>query len=201
MDLNHLKQLIESADFAHSKNVSALSRLLALKAGYSEREADVIAQAALFHDVGKDAIPADILNKPGRLTPEEYALVRTHTAIGRDRITEAAEILSAAARAAAEHHERPDGLGYHRLSGREVHPYSPLIAVADVFDALYSKRVYKEAWAVADILAYFESQAGKQFEKAAVRLLFESIEEVIALCLNAERGPKTKTGVVADASF
>jgi HD-GYP domain-containing protein (c-di-GMP phosphodiesterase class II) len=149
----NLRQLVENTEFEHSKNVARISELLALRAGYAESEAAVIAQAALCHDVGKTGIPAYILNKPSSLTREEFEIVKTHTDIGHEQIMTVAEVLSAAARTAREHHERPDGNGYLRLSEREIHPYAKLVAIADVFDALYSKRAYKEAWGLSDISA------------------------------------------------
>jgi len=176
-----LTQLMENTNFKHSRNVARLSLLLAEKAGYSVAEAELIGQAALFHDIGKTAIPAEVLNKPGRLTPEEFEIVKTHSAIGQQQINAAARTLFFAARAAREHHERLDGFGYHNLTENEIHPYSKVIAVADVFDALYSKRSYKEAWSLDSISSHFHDQAGKHFDRSLVVLLFNIIDEVLLI--------------------
>jgi len=177
----NLKQLMNNTNYMHSRNVARLSALLAKEAGYPAQEVDLIEQVALFHDVGKTDIPQNILNKPDRLTPEEFEIVKTHTAIGREQILSAAEILFLAARTAYEHHERLDGHGYLNLTEQEIHPYSKLIAVADVFDALYSKRAYKEAWSINDISEYFHGQAGKQFDDSLVTLFFSILQEVLSV--------------------
>lgn len=181
--------LVDSINFEHSQTVSEISRLMAGKAGFSETECQVIAQAALCHDVGKSAIPADILNKPASLTPAEYEIVKTHTTAGYEQITHAMQTLSTAAIVALQHHEHIDGLGYHHLAGDDIHPYAKLVAVADVFDALYSRRSYKEPWGLDRIKDYLAQQAGRQFDKATVSLLFSILGDVMLLYENqcAER--------------
>lgn len=177
----NLKEIVDSSKYEHSQRVAQISALLAQKAGYRQSEVLLIEQAALYHDIGKEAIPTTILNKPGRLTPEEFAIIKTHTDKGHEQLMEGARILSIAAEIAKTHHERPDGSGYLHLPGREIHPYASLISVADVFDALISKRVYKDAWDVDDICALFQQQAGLQFEQEYVHLLFSLLDEVLAL--------------------
>ncbi len=176
-----LLQLIESTQFDHSKNVARLCRLLAERAGYSAEETSLIGMLALFHDVGKTGIPTEILNKPGPLTPEEYDVVKTHIIIGRDKIQSVAELLMIAARTAYEHHERIDGNGYLHLTESEIHPYSKLIAICDVFDALYSRRAYKSQWAIDDISEYFRAQTGKHFDGSLVSIFFGALDEILKL--------------------
>ena len=185
-----LLTLVNNTNFEHSRTVSQISRLMAGKAGFSDSECQVIAQAALCHDVGKSAIPADILNKPASLTPEEYEVVKTHTTAGYEQITKAMQTLSTAAIVALQHHEHVDGHGYFGLAGSDIHPYAKLVAVADVFDALYSRRSYKEPWDVGRIKGYITQRAGRQFDKDAVGLLFSILSEVLALYENqrTERG-------------
>ena len=96
-------------------------------------------------------------------------------------MNEAARILTAAAFVAGHHHERMDGTGYHKLSGHEIHPYARLVACADVFDALYSRRVYKESWNIAKIRAFFTEQSGKQFDPIMAALLFNGIDDVLSI--------------------
>jgi putative nucleotidyltransferase with HDIG domain len=177
----NLDALVESACYTHSRQVSKICAMLAEKAGDPPEEAAVIEQAALYHDIGKTDIPAWILNKPGALTPEEYSVVKTHTALGYNRIMDAISVLSVAADVCRDHHERPDGAGYERRAGVELHPYTKLISTADVFDALYSKRAYKEAWDIARIREFFLAQSGTQFDAGAVQLLFSAIDNVLSL--------------------
>ena len=177
----NLRQLVENSDFDHSKYVAKISTLMAEKAGFSQSEVSVIEQAALYHDIGKSSIPLAILNKPGKLTPQEFELVRTHTAIGFQQIMDAVHVLSIASIVAREHHEREDGTGYMCLPGSDIHPYAKLISVADVFDALASRRAYKEPWSIADICDYFREGAGKQFDACFVNLLLGLLEDIKAL--------------------
>ncbi|MDL2288475.1 HD domain-containing protein [Oscillospiraceae bacterium OttesenSCG-928-F05] len=176
-----LKVLAEATQFSHSRFVSELSTILARRAGYSPEETMIIQQAALYHDIGKTFIPKEILNKPGPLTSEEFEIVKTHTAIGYEKIIEIIGVLCAAAVVAGTHHEKWDGSGYMGLEGPNIHPYARLISVADVFDALLAKRPYKEPWAIEDIAAYFDTQAGKQFDAGIVQLLLQSLEEIAGL--------------------
>ena len=178
MDLNIL---VQSTCFAHSRQVSKISALLAEHAGYAPNETSLIGQAALYHDIGKTEIPASILNKPGALTSEEFALVKTHTTLGFDKINETIDVLTIAADVCRDHHERPDGAGYGGISESRIHPYTKLITVADVFDALYSKRAYKEPWGIEQIRSFFHEQSGTQFDAGIVLLLFSILDEVLTL--------------------
>ncbi len=181
-----LQRLMDGAKYNHSRQVSIISELLAKKAGLSPFERRVVSQAALLHDVGKEEIPRRILNKPAALTPEEFEIVKTHTAIGFERIAEAAQILTVAAVIAREHHEHENGHGYYHMTGTDIHPYAKLVAVADVFDALYSRRAYKDPWSVEKIRAYFTEQAGKQFDTDTVVLLFGILDEILPLYENKQ---------------
>jgi len=176
-----LETLTNQTYYAHSRQVSKICALLAERAGYSRDEIAIIEQAALYHDIGKTGIPEQILNKPGALTPEEFAVVKTHTELGYSKIMETVHILTVAAGVCRDHHERPDGTGYSGMTGRDIHPYSQLISVVDVFDALYSKRPYKEAWDIVRIRDFFSAQSGRQFDAGLVALLFSIIHIVLPL--------------------
>lgn len=176
-----MTRLVQSTQFEHSQQVARISTLLSRLAGYSPAETEVIGQAALFHDIGKTAIPASILNKPGALTQEEYAVIKTHTVIGQERLSQAVQTLSAAIVVAQQHHERLDGSGYLRMEDKEIHPYAKLIAVADVFDALVSRRSYKEPWSIDRTGAYLQDLAGIQFECRIVALLLSNMDQVLDL--------------------
>ncbi len=175
-------EITQLTHFDHSQKVSAISGLLAGYAGCHPETVELIRQAALYHDVGKSDISPAIINKPGRLTAQEFEIVKTHTRLGARKISDALRILRTAKMIAEQHHEKMCGLGYPRgLSGDAIHPYSRIVAVADVYDALASKRSYKALWNVGEILRYMESESGSHFDSAIIRLLLMHIDEITAL--------------------
>lgn len=179
MTLENLETLTH---YEHSRKVSQISGMLAKHAGFSPSEADIIEQAAAFHDVGKSCVPQSILRKNGALTPEEYELVKTHTSLGVRQINNALRMLKTADVIAAFHHERPDGKGYpYGLCGSEIPPSARIVAIADVYDALSSKRCYKNAWRLEDVCGYMRQNAGTQFDREYVELLLDLIDTVAAL--------------------
>lgn len=176
-----LTTLMNSTHFEHSQQVAKISCLLARLSGCSEEETEVIRQAALFHDIGKTEIPPAILNKPGKLTTEEYRAIQKHTTLGQNQLAREVQILNAANIVAMQHHERLDGSGYLGLEDADIHPYAKLVAVADVFDALISRRSYKEPWDAGRVCAYLLELAGKQFDRQFVTLLLANKEQIMAL--------------------
>jgi putative nucleotidyltransferase with HDIG domain len=175
-------KIAQLSEFAHSRMVSEISGLLAGYVGYTPQTADLIRQAAVYHDVGKSCINPAILNKPDRLTAQEYETVKTHAALGAQKIARTMEILSMAKIIAEQHHEKMCGLGYPRgLSGDAIHPFSRIVAAADVYDALRSKRVYKEAWTCSDALQYMQSESGTHFDSAVIKVLTDHADEIEAL--------------------
>lgn len=183
----NLHTLANSTEFEHSRQVARISGLLAYKLGYSQSDVSIISQAAAYHDIGKVAVPSEILNKPGPLTPEEFEIVKTHTELGYAQLAEAAEILSVAAEMAHYHHERVDGHGgYHGLAGSAIHPFTKIVSVADVYDALASKRAYKSRWETSEVCAYFEDQSGRQFDTEVVTVLLSAIQDILLLYKEAD---------------
>lgn len=158
---------------AHVKRVSIISEALALGIGLSGEEAEVIRYAAPLHDIGKIAIPDSILNKPGKLEGEEWEKMKEHAQIGQNILSQSPQrIFQVAALIAGQHHERWDGQGYpHGLAGEEIPVAARIVAVADIFDALGSKRCYKEPWSDEDILAFFKDQSGKIFDPKIAEIL------------------------------
>ena len=182
--------LINSTHFTHSRQVAKISALLAGYSGYSTSEIELIEQAALLHDIGKCDIPADILNKPGALTQQEFEIVKTHTDFGHDKIIQVIDTLSIAAIVAKQHHEwiRDSERGYIGLIGDEIHPYAKIVAIADVYDALASKRSYKDAWGQNEVCQYMQSQAGIHFDEQLISLLLKHINEIILLYNDERKG-------------
>ena len=168
-------------DRAHCHRVAALSRLLAELTGHGGKELQTIYQSAMLHDIGKMAIPLDILHKPEPLTAEERAVIQTHAGIGADMLKRTAPVLPTAAVVARQHHERLDGSGYLGLREKEIHPHARLIAVADVFDALISPRPYKGPWSVPSICAYLDERADIQFDAGVTGTLLSNLDRVLEL--------------------
>ena len=150
----------------HVIRMSYYARLLAVAAGLSEHQADVLYSAAPMHDIGKIGIPDGILQKPGKLTPEEWQIMRQHPAIGAGIIGKHEDPMLETARIVAlTHHEKWDGTGYPRqLKGEAIPLVGRIVAIADVFDALTSERPYKKAWPVKDAADYIAAQSGLHFD-------------------------------------
>lgn len=167
----------------HIRRVAEYSRLLALKAGFDEKEANLISNASPMHDLGKVAIPDNILLKPGKLDADEWEIMQSHSTIGYTILSGSQRpLLNAAAVIAKEHHEKYDGSGYpDRVAGEDIHIYARIVAVADVFDALGSDRVYKKGWELEKILKLFEEEKGKHFDARLATLFLENIEEFLKI--------------------
>jgi HD-GYP domain-containing protein (c-di-GMP phosphodiesterase class II) len=164
----------------HIIRVAHYSRLIALKYGISNEEAEIFKIASTLHDIGKISIPDRILLKPGKLTEEEFEIMKTHTIIGNKILLNSnKQIFKIAARIALEHHEKYDGTGYpNGLSGDEIGIYSRIVTLTDVFDALSSDRVYKKKWEFDKIIEYIKEQNGKQFDPKIVDLFVDNIIEI-----------------------
>jgi HD-GYP domain-containing protein (c-di-GMP phosphodiesterase class II) len=174
--LDTLERLARAAEyrddnsFDHTQRVAILAARLARGMGQDDHSVRLIRQAAPVHDLGKIAIPDSILLKPGALEPEEFEVVKTHSALGARVLEDShSEVLGVAERIARSHHERWDGDGYpDSLTGHEIPLAARLVAVADVFDVLVHERPYKEAWTVEDAAREIRSGAGLQFDPEVV---------------------------------
>lgn len=168
----------------HVKRVAEISKMLALEYGLDAEEAETIEFASPLHDIGKIGIPDAILNKPGKLTPEEWEIMKTHAVLGYEMLKSSnKKILRAGAIIARDHHEKWAGGGYPAdKSGEDIHLYGRITAVADVFDALGSDRSYKKAWPLEDIIAHMRSERGRHFEPRLVDILLDNIDTVAAIC-------------------
>ncbi|TYQ18356.1 UNVERIFIED_CONTAM: response regulator RpfG family c-di-GMP phosphodiesterase [Acetivibrio alkalicellulosi] len=167
----------------HVKRVAEFSKLIALKYGLSEEESEVISLASAMHDIGKMGIPSSILNKPGKLTKEEFEVMKTHTEIGYQMLEGSnKDIIKTASIIALQHHEKYNGTGYpNGLKGNDIHIYGRITAIADVFDALGTVRVYKPAWELDKIIEYFKEERGKHFDPNLLDIFFKYINEVLAI--------------------
>ncbi len=167
----------------HVIRMSHYARILALAAGMREDLAEMLLHAAPMHDVGKIGIPDRILQKPGALDAEEWAVMKTHPKIGAHIIGEHHHgLLAMAHRIALTHHEKWDGSGYPAgLAGEAIPLEGRIVALADVFDALTTVRPYKKAWPLEQVIAYLQDQRGKHFEPALVDLFLSKLPEVLAV--------------------
>lgn len=167
----------------HVRRVAEFSRLLALKAGLREEEAELLKLASPMHDVGKIGIPDSILNKPGALSDDEYCYIKSHSQIGFEILKNSKrEILKAATIVAQQHHERWDGSGYPQgLKGEQIHIFGRITGLADVFDALTHNRIYKKAWPIQFVIDYFKDNRGKYFDPRLVDLFIQHIDEFLEI--------------------
>lgn len=168
---------------AHLKNISIISYLLALALGLTKKQAELIKNASPLHDIGKVALADTILLKPGKLTPEEFEIMKSHTVYG-GRILEGAhsKVLQMAHKMSLCHHEKWDGTGYPKgLKEEEIPLEARIITVADVFDALCVSRVYKKAWKTDDAYDYILQESGKSFDPrivAAFKRIYSSVRKL-----------------------
>ena len=165
----------------HIVRMSKYSKILALAYGMNEEHAELLKQAAPMHDIGKIGIPDAILLKPGKLTASEFDYMKEHAQIGAQILENSSSpLLQLAHLLAIEHHEKWDGSGYpYGLKGEKISIEGRIVAVADVFDALTSKRPYKAAWSVEDALKFMHEQAGIHFDPELVHLFTAQIDAIM----------------------
>lgn len=167
----------------HVRRVAEYSYVIAKGLGLSDRESEILRIAAPLHDFGKIGIPDAILHKPGRLETDEFETMKTHAQVGEELLGRSdREILKAAAILAGDHHEKWDGSGYPKgKKGEEIHLYGRIVAVADVFDALGSKRAYKEAWPVENITEFLNDNKGTHFDPTIVDWVLINLTQMVAI--------------------
>ena len=165
----------------HLKRMSHYSRIIAKYLGLSESEQELIYYASPMHDIGKIGISDSILLKPGRFTPEERKVMEQHTTIGAEILANSDSLLlQKSAAIALSHHEKYDGSGYpYGLQGERIPLEGRIVALADVFDALSSKRVYKEAWSLDEVYKLVEESNGTHFDPQVVTALYAGQDEIL----------------------
>ncbi|WP_286235431.1 HD domain-containing phosphohydrolase [Thalassotalea sediminis] len=168
----------------HIRRVAETCKLLAQHVDYlSDTDVNTVFLASPMHDIGKIAIPKEILHKPGKLTDDEMTIMKTHAEKGYELLSHSKRRLTTAASIIAhEHHEKWDGTGYPRgLKGEEIHIYGRIVALADVFDALTHKRQYKDAWSVEDAVNYIKENSGKHFDPMLVDILIKYLPKFMEI--------------------
>ncbi|WP_374327724.1 HD domain-containing phosphohydrolase [Azonexus sp.] len=166
---------------AHIQRMAHYSEIIARGLDLDDASCRLLLKAAPMHDVGKIGIPDYILLKPGRLTPQEFEVMKRHAELGYELLKDSgSEILQAGAEIALSHHEKYDGSGYPKgLKGHAIPLFGRIVAVADVFDALTSERPYKKAWLLDDALRFLEDGRGGHFDPLCVEALLAGWEDVL----------------------
>ena len=162
----------------HIRRVAEYMKVLGRASGFDPEYCDKLAAGAMMHDIGKLMIPEEILDKPTKLTDEEYQIMKSHVLYGEALLKDCpGEIMQIASVLAKEHHERWDGKGYLGMKGQEIAYISRMISVCDVFDALTTTRSYKRGWTVEEAYDEIIKNSGTQFDPAVVRLFISKFDE------------------------
>jgi len=168
----------------HVVRMSKIAHLLAVALGMSDEDAKLLLHASPMHDIGKIGIPDGVLLKPGKLDPDEWEVMKTHSQIGAEILGDHPSPLMQMARLVAlTHHEKWDGSGYPKgLKGEDIPLVGRITALADVFDALTSQRPYKKAWPVEDAVQLIRDNSGKHFDPKLVEVFLDKLPEIQAIC-------------------
>ena len=168
---------------AHIKRMSMYCEAIGRAMNLSDTQCELLLAASPMHDVGKIGIPDHILLKPGKLTAEEFEIIKTHTTIGADILNSpTSELLSAARDIALYHHEKWDGSGYPRgIGGNEIPLMARIVAVADVYDALTTTRPYKKPWPAKEALAEITRLSGSHFDPTVVKAFIACYDDILRI--------------------
>lgn len=162
--------------FLHSVNVAVISLVIGKLLNYDKEKMMNLGTGALLHDIGKAFIPPEILNKPDKLTDEEFEIMKQHTTLGYEVLKNNSEINPTSRIIILTHHEKVDGSGYPlKLKGNDLHEFAKIIAIADVFDALTSDRVYRPKWPTYEAIEYLISLAGTHFDVDLIKIFTQNV--------------------------
>jgi len=182
-DLDHILTQLKRQDentYRHSIGVALISNIIGKVKGLCPQEIQELTSAAFLHDIGKVKIPDEIIHKPGKLTNEEFALIQNHTIYGYEMISQTPGLSHRQALVALQHHEREDGSGYpFGLRGNDIDPYSKIIAIADVFHAMISKRSYKKTVPFYKVLQDMSMNAYGTLEPSTTLCFLRRIMEML----------------------
>lgn len=181
--LGHASEYKDNETGMHVMRMSHYSKVIALAYGFSEDRADNLLHAAPMHDLGKIGIPDSIMLKPGKLTDEEFEIMKTHPEIGASILGEDdSDLITLAKVVALTHHEKWNGKGYpNGLIGEEIPIEGRIVAIADVFDALTSVRPYKDAWPVEKAMGFIKEQSGQHFDPDLVVLFEQELDKILII--------------------
>ena len=183
--ITSLSQMVESQSQEtgmHVKRVSEYTKILCRNLGYDDDTVWEVGLAAMMHDVGKIMVPHEILEKPGKLTKEEFDIIKKHTTYGKKMLENSpGELMQLSADIAYEHHERYDGTGYDGIKGENIGIFSRCVSVADVCDALVSWRPYKEPWTPQEARNEILAQSGRQFDPLVVEVFDKHFDEFLEI--------------------
>lgn len=174
-DMLHNMRQVNDSTYAHSLNVAIISRIIGKWLHFSNEELDTLTLAGLLHDIGKTKIPDEVLNKDGKLTDEEFQMIRNHPKYGYD-ILKSQPLNSHLKKAALMHHERCDGSGYPMgLTMEEIDDYALIIAIADVYDAMTAARSYRAPLCPFEVIAEFEKDGLQKYKPKYILTFLENI--------------------------
>lgn len=166
----------EDSVYAHCIDVALLSNILARWLNFSEADQKMVTACGLFHDIGKFMLPSGVLRKPGKLTPAEFEIVKTHTIEGFHMLNRFNNIPEPVKNAALMHHEKCDGSGYpYGLKGHEIDKFSKIVTIADIFDAMTSERVYRAAMCPFSVIKHFEDNGLQKYEMKYILTFLENV--------------------------
>lgn len=162
--------------YAHCIDVALISNILAKWLHFSEEEQRTATACGLFHDVGKFLLPTGVLRKPGKLTPDEFSIIKTHTIEGFHMLSRFENIPLAVKNAALMHHEKCDGSGYpYGLTGDEIDKFAKIVTIADIFDAMTSERIYRKAMCPFSVIKSFEDDGIQKYELKYILTFLENV--------------------------
>ena len=162
--------------YVHCIDVALISNVLSRWLHFSEADQKMATACGLFHDVGKFMLPVGVLRKPGKLTPEEFEIIKTHTIEGFHLLGKYRTIPEPVKNAALMHHEKCDGSGYpYGLKGNDIDKFSKIVTIADIFDAMTSERVYRSAMCPFSVIKYFEDDGIQKYEMKYILTFLENV--------------------------
>ncbi len=163
LDMLHNMRQIDDSIYAHSLNVALICRIMGEWLQFSKKDVELLTLCGMLHDIGKTALPQELLNKPGRYTEEEYALVKQHTLLGYKMLKDLPVDIHVK-RSALMHHERGDGTGYPQgLKNEEIDPFAQIVAIADVYDAMTAARTYRAPLCPFQVIDAFEKEGLQKY--------------------------------------
>ncbi|SER56444.1 HD-GYP domain-containing protein [Lachnobacterium bovis] len=178
----HSTHKIDDSTYAHSLNVAMISRLLGSWLGIKENDLNILTLAGLLHDIGKCKIPSGILLKPGKLTDNEFEIIKQHPIFGYEALS-TKKLDSRIVNAALMHHERYDGSGYpSKLKGKEIDEFASIISIADVYDAMTQNRVYRSGMCPFEVIANFEEHGLQKYNTKFILVFLERIANSYINC-------------------